>query len=406
MCAELAFSPHAPACGGLASLPVALACGETASLPVALACGEAASLPVALACGETASLPLALACGELAFLPGAPTYGRILLLLFGGAQEMRAAVWLVAVLILLGAALPLWAGPFSEVPRGHWAYGEYANLAALGLLGPEDASAVRADAQLTRFEFALAILDPLISIEEAASALRPDADDMALLRAVARALRLSPNSSEEEIARAATGLRRLRDEFGDELRTLNFDRQLSDRALQVLADADAVRAWRAEALAPPRGALALAEAEASPTGLRVPFARGTVALTLPSDGQLPGLLDSLALSAATANPVGLQPAGGADPAVADPRISRLRTAYEYGVGSALTLSLAYEEIARHGQGLEALDSASLASVGVGYQLTPSASVKLSYSLLEYANYVFDTPPRRDRVAETAVSIEF
>ncbi len=319
---------------------------------------------------------------------------------------MRAAVWLVVVLFLLGAASPLWAGPFSEVPTGHWAYGECSSLASLGLLGPEDAPVFSGDGRLTRFEFALAILDPLISIEEAAGALGPDADDMALLRAVARALRLNPNSSEEEITGAATGLRRLRDEFSDELRTLNFNRQLSDHALQVLADPDAVRAWRAEALALPAGTLALAAAEAAPSAFRVPFARGTVALTLPSDRHLPGLLDSLALSAATANPTGAQPSGAADPALADPRISRLRTAYEYGVGSALTLSLAYEEIARRGQGLEALDSASLASVGVGYQLSPSASLKLSYSLLDYANYVFDTPPRRDRVAETAVSIEF
>ena len=319
---------------------------------------------------------------------------------------MRAAVWLVAVLLLLGAVSPLWAGPFSEVPTGHWAYGECSRLASLGLLGPEDGSVFPGDGRLTRFEFALAILDPLISIEEAAGALGPDANDMALLRAVARALRLNPNSSEDEIARTATCLRRLRDEFSDELRTLNFNRVLSDRALEVLADPGAVRTWRAEALAPPAGTLALAAPEAAPSAFRVPFARGTVALTLPSDRHLPSMLDSLALSAATANPTGVQPSGAADPAVADPRISRLRTAYEYGVGSALTLSLAYEEIARRGQGLEALDSASLASVGVGYQLSPSASVKLSYSLWEYANYVCDTPPRRDRVAETAVSIEF
>ncbi|MCJ7750588.1 MAG: hypothetical protein MUQ65_05785, partial [Armatimonadetes bacterium] len=74
-------------------------------------------------------------------------------------------------------------------------------------------------------------------------------------------------------------------------------------------------------------------------------------------------------------------------------------------GSALTLSLAYEEIARRGQGLAALDEASLTSLGIGYQLTPSTSVKLSYSRLEYANYALDTPPLRVRVAETAGSIE-
>jgi long-subunit fatty acid transport protein len=72
----------------------------------------------------------------------------------------------------------------------------------------------------------------------------------------------------------------------------------------------------------------------------------------------------------------------------------------------LTLSLAYEEIARNGQGLEPIDSASLASLGVGYKITRTASVTLSYSLLEYSNHLFDGPPLRDRVAETAVSIGF
>jgi len=319
---------------------------------------------------------------------------------------MRAAVCLVAVLALLGAVSSLWAGPFSEVSARHWAYEECHRLASLGLLSSNDGSGFSGDPQLTRFEFAIAILDPLISVEEAVTVLGPDADDKALVGAAARALRLSPGSSEEEIARAASGLRSLSDEFSDELRGLNFNRQLTDRALRVLADPGAVRSWRAEALALPTGTLAFADSDAMPGALRVPFARGTVALSLTNDPQLPALLDYLALSAATAHPDVQQLPGVADPAVADPTISRLRTAYEYGLGSALTLSLAYEEIARRGQGLAALDTASLASVGIGYQLTPSTSVKLSYSLLDYANHVFDTPPRRDRVAETAVSIEF
>jgi hypothetical protein len=45
-------------------------------------------------------------------------------------------------------------------------------------------------------------------------------------------------------------------------------------------------------------------------------------------------------------------------------------------------------------------------VGLGSQLTPSTSVKLSYSLLEYVNHVLDAPHVRDRLAETEVSVEF
>lgn len=319
---------------------------------------------------------------------------------------MRAAVWLVALVALLGAVSSLWADPFSEVPAGNWAYEECTRLASLDLLSPEEVAGFSGHPQLTRFEFALAILDPLIKVEEAVAPLGPDAGDGALVGAAARALRLSPSSSEDEIARAARGLQRLSSEFSAELRGLSFNREPTERALGALAKPEAVRDWRAETLAAPTGAPALAEDEAMSGALRVPFARGTVALSMSGGRRLPGILDYLALSAATASPDAGGTPGAADPAVADPRISRMRTAYEYGVGSALTLSLAYEEIARRGQGLAPLDAASLASVGIGYQLTPSTSVKLSYSLLDYANHVLDAPPLRDRVAETAVSIEF
>ncbi len=319
---------------------------------------------------------------------------------------MRAAVLLVLLLGLSCAAGPLWAGPFSELPTGHWAYQECSRLASLGWLSPDDVSGFSGGPELTRYEFAIAIVDPLIAVEEAANGLGPQRDDDAVLAAAARALRLSANSSEDEIASAAMSLRRLCDEFSDELRRLGLDPDASARGLRVLSDSDAVRAWRSDALQVPPGVPALADGNTAPAGMRVPFARGTVAVTLPDDRRVPGLLDYLALSAGSADRGAGQGSSPADPAAVSPRISRLRTAYEYGVGPALTLSLAYEEIARRGQGMAPLDSASLASVGIGYQLTPSTSVKLSYSLLEYGSYVYDTPPLRDRVAETAVSIEF
>ncbi len=76
------------------------------------------------------------------------------------------------------------------------------------------------------------------------------------------------------------------------------------------------------------------------------------------------------------------------------------------MGSAVTLSLGREEISRYGQDKAPLDAASLTSLGVGYRFTPSASVKVSYSLLDYQNYTSDAPPVRERVAETSVSVEF
>lgn len=328
-------------------------------------------------------------------------------LLFGGAQEMRAGWLLVAGLVILGAASPLWAGPFAGVPGEHWAYRSCARLASLGVLADGDAATFSGEPRITRFEFALSLLEPLSAVDRSLDAAPADAD--ARLRVVLRSLRLSPRNSEDEIARALTDLHRLGHEFADVLEAVGFDSTRVSQSLHELASEDAIRAWRLESLAHPTRAGALVgdvSALASADTVRVPLAHGMVGLSLTSPEEPPELLDYLAQSAATGGGMGLAGAAGAEAAVVDPRISRLRTSYEYGVGSALTLSLAYEEIARRGKGLVELDAASLTSLGIGYQITPSASVKLSYSLLEYSNYMLDTPLLRDRVAETAVSIEF
>ncbi len=336
---------------------------------------------------------------------------------------MHSRPLLLGALVLLSAVSSLWAAPlgvrpsgepFTKVPAGHWAYGECAELASLGLISVDNGVGFSGDPQLTRFEFGLALLDTLVPVDEAAAALGPQPQRKALLAALAGALRLSPRLSEDKVSQAAAGLRRLTGEFAVELRALDFNPQRASQALAALTDKEAVRAWRAEALSPPLRGLALTSAAPSTDTLQVPLGHGTIALSVPQAGHLPTLLDYLAQSAAALRPanapnlsaadVGL--AAAAEPALADPKISRLRTSYEYGLGSALTVSLAYEEVARRGQGMAALDAASLASIGLGYQLTSSTSVQLSYSLLEYANYALDILPLRDRVAETAVSIEF
>jgi hypothetical protein len=320
---------------------------------------------------------------------------------------MRTGGLLVAGLIILGAASPLWAGPFAGVPGEHWAYRSCARLASLGVLPERDAATFSGEPQITRFEFALALLEPLSAVDRSLDATPADAD--ARLRAVLRSLRVSPRNSEHEVARALGDLPRLAREFADVFEAMGFDSTRVSQSLRELANEEAIRAWRLESLAHPAQAGALVgdvSTLASADTVRVPLAHGMVGLSLTSPEESPELLDYLAQSAASGGGTGLAEAAGAEAAVADPRISRLRTTYEYGVGSALTLSLAYEEIARRGKGLVALDAASLTSLGIGYQITPSASVKLSYSLLEYSNYVLDTPLLRDRVAETAVSIEF
>ena len=322
---------------------------------------------------------------------------------------MRAGRLLLAGIALLGAASPLWAGPFAEVPSDHWAYRVCARLAANGMLGERQAD-FSGTPRITRFEFGVALLGPLSEADQAVSALPAGADGKQRLDAVLHALAATPRQSESEIAGELRDLRRLASEFKDVLDSLGLN---TERVLKVLGSAaseDGIRAWRLRLLARPANGTALAASRgsrATPLNtVSVPLAHGTVGLSLTNPEDAPKLLDYLAKSSASVRPLALTGAGPAEAAVTDPRISRLRTSYEYGIGSALTLSLGYEEIARRGQGLAALDAASLTSLGIGYQLTPSTSVKLSYSLLEYSNYALDTPPLRDRVAETAVSVEF
>lgn len=323
---------------------------------------------------------------------------------------MRARWLIVAGLVLLGAASPLWAGPFTEVPSEHWAYRVCSRLTALGLLPEERSTTFSGNPRITRFEFGLALLEPLTALDQALAELPATADDQLRLRTALATLRISPRFSEEEIADGFSDLRRLAIEFSEVLETMGFDPTRVSRALVRLNDRDGIRAWRLENLSRPGKASALRPGptpeSASDSSVHLPLAHGTVGLSLTNLQASPKLFDYLATSAAAEHPAEFVSSGAADPALTDPRVSRLRTSYEYGLGSALTLSLAYEEIARRGQGVEPLDEASLTSLGIGYQLTPSTSLKLSYSLLEYANYALDTPPLRDRVAETAVSIEF
>lgn len=323
---------------------------------------------------------------------------------------MRARWLVLAGLILVSMASPLWAGPFAEVPADHWAYRACARLTSLDVLAEDHQSGFSGNPEITRFEFGIALLDPLSTIDQALASLPAEAEGSVRLRAVLGALRISPRHSEKLIAEALGDLRRLSVEFADVLQSMKFDPTRVSSCLAHLDHEDAIRAWRLESLARRGAALGLAAGRPAdriaPDTLHLSLAHGTVGLSLTNPQDAPELLDHFAKSAAADRTGELAAAGTAEAALTDPRISRLRTTYEYGVGSALTLSLAYEEIARRGQNLAAIDEASLTSLGIGYQLTPSTSVKLSYSLLEYANYALDTPPLRDRVAETAVSIEF
>jgi len=320
---------------------------------------------------------------------------------------MRAGWFLVTGFVLVGAVSPLWADPFAEVPSSHWAYEACARLISVGILPPGNSGDFSADPRITRFEFGIALLDPLTSIDYS---IADTAEPETQLRSVLRQLGISPRTSESDIAARLRDIRRLAIEFQDVFESMSFDVERIVRALGDFNDEAAIRAWRLESLnTSTRGNILRSdnlEATTRSDTLHLPFAHGTVGLSLTNLEEPPELLDYLAVSVAADRSGAYSTVGSADAALTDPRVSRLRTTYEYGVGSALTLSIAYEEIARRGQDLEALDAASLTSLGIGYKLTPSTSVQLSYSLLEYSNYTLDTAPVRDRVAETALSIEF
>jgi hypothetical protein len=304
------------------------------------------------------------------------------------------------------ATVPAWAEPFNEVPAGNWSYSACARLVSLGLLPAERSTDFSGRPALTRFEFATAILQPLSEVDRARRALPAKSPTGTVRETAADALSLDPKVSELEISGAASDLIHLAAEFESELQILGFVPTQAVHALQLLADPVAAREWRTAALSHPLLLPALRPGETGQP-MRVALGHGAVALDYDRSLRAPEFLDSLA-RLTSSGPGGTPSRGGGSAAAAlsDPSISRLRTAYEYVLGSGLTLSVGREEIARRGSNLLPLDAATLTSLGIGYPVTPSASVKVSYSLLDYQSYVTNAPPVRERVAETAVSIQF
>jgi hypothetical protein len=84
----------------------------------------------------------------------------------------------------------------------------------------------------------------------------------------------------------------------------------------------------------------------------------------------------------------------------------LRGSVEYGVTPSLTLNLAYEALVRQGQGMTALDEASLRTLGIDYRLSPSTSLKLNYHLINYADRTRVGSRLEDRMAETELTVRF
>jgi hypothetical protein len=277
----------------------------------------------------------------------------------------------------------------------------------VGVLPAGRATGFSGPTALTRLEFATTAMEPLSEVDRALQALGAKADAKALRDAAAAALDLDPKTSEADIAQTASDLVRLSNEFAGELRALRFDPALAVHGLELFSDRAAVRAWRAEALT--RTTLLPAPAYPSAPGeddLRLAVGHGAVAFNYNRGTAAPEILDYLAMSGPLASSASARGGPPAGPVVSDPTVSRLRAAYEYGIGRLFTVRLGREQISRYGVGSLPLDAASVTSVGMGYRLTPSTSLRLSYSLLDYENYASGASPVRERVAETAVSVEF
>ena len=70
---------------------------------------------------------------------------------------MRARWLILAGLVLVSMASPLWAGPFAEVPADHWAYAAVEGLRATGALDRYAEDYFSGEPALTRDEFSMVI---------------------------------------------------------------------------------------------------------------------------------------------------------------------------------------------------------------------------------------------------------
>jgi len=324
-----------------------------------------------------------------------------------------------------------------------------ASLAQDGLLGARASTDFSGTPALTRYEFALAALDALSRLRQAAASAPADAPPVSRVHDIVANLGLADRPA-DRITGLANDIQRLTEEFQDVLRALDpgFPPSLGAATavppgensgglsvLALLSDASVVRA----ALAPPEPTRSEAPAvelpsEPAPAATPVPrlpsrasapraarlraanpagsfvlgVAGGHLSLRYET-GPQPAIIDYFALggvpeASEQARKPALDSAGPV--AVSSLGVRHVGTAYEYPLTRDLTLSLAYEAIARQGMGLVTLDQTALTTLGVGYALSPSVQLALRYSAVEYQNNLSPGPRVQDRLAETSVSVRF
>jgi len=306
---------------------------------------------------------------------------------------MKAASWLVLAVLLAFPSLG-WAGPFTAVPPGHWAYGECAYLAGLGLIGT--GLDFTGKHELSRYEFSMALAAPLEGLARAG-----ESGSMAAQAIRTQLSALTPADRKK----AGESLVRLVGEFGDALAFVGQDTDRARKQAQELASG-ALPSWLSRPpLRPPSGILASGRETAA--GLAYELGSGRLAFRYSETSVEEASLGHIGLAV---------PGGGLTPtksglslvntATRDPLVRSLRGSLEYGLTNSLTLDLAYERMVREGRGMVNLDTTDLRSLGLGYRLSPSASLKLRYHVIEYSEPNDPNPRYQDRLTEGRLSISF
>jgi len=306
---------------------------------------------------------------------------------------MRAYGWFAMIGLLLAPVLA-WAGPFTSVPIGHWAYNDCTYLAKAGFVASgQDFSGKH---ELSRYELGMAVAEPAAGLARLEDETSPAGQGMR------EKLAALPAPDRQRVGQM---LARLLREFRDVLAFLGQESDGATKRAQALAAGesrglgrngapgllvtapDTHSAMLAYGLGP--GRLALRYSEAKPEDASL----GRMGLTVPVTPRIPTKgINSL------------------NTVTRDPLVRSLGGSVEYGLTHDLTLDLAYERMVKEGQGLVSLDTTYLRSLGLQYRLSPSTSLRLRYHIIEYQEQANPNPipaPRyEDRLTEGRLSVNF
>lgn len=289
-------------------------------------------------------------------------------------------------------AAPAVAGPFAEVPRSHPAYKEAAVLDKAAVLRPADSRLLSSGRTLTRYDFALMVLEPLSAID----AIAKDNVGSAGQTALAQALQTMSVEERMRLGRAIAVLAR---EFGDVLRLISEDHASGLEAANTLAATGSPGA--------PRVAKSPAEATiTSPLSYNLRGAR--LALTYRRSGADAPPFEYVAALRLASPPSAVAPPRASmagRPAMSDLGLSAVGGSLEYGLTEGLRLSLGYEALLMEGSSNLTADPTRMKTVGLAYRLSGSTDVRLRYQLIERREAP-NVPPAQARLAATELTVRF